>query len=113
MTDLLSSNLSAVCEDETAFGKLFSLPPESNLTMRDLQDTVCGVNLNITKLVSELEKSVPGFKDMLDAVSMLMIHTVKFLNFGTQETAIIHLKFKKEAKHEGILSKTRKWNSKQ
>ena len=74
MTDLLSSNLSAVCEDETAFGKLFSLPPESNLTMRDLQDTVCGVNLNITKLVSELEKSVPGFKDMLDAVSMLMIH---------------------------------------
>ena len=72
MTDLLTSNLSGICEDETSFGKLFSLPTDSNLTMRDLQDTVCGVNLNITKLVSELEKSVPGFKDFLEVVSMVM-----------------------------------------
>ena len=72
MTNLLSSNLSAICEDEMSFSKLFTLPPDSNLTMRDFQDTICGVNINVTKLVSELEKSVPGFKDFLAAVSNIM-----------------------------------------
>ena len=72
MTDLLSSNLTGLCEDVNLFSDLFTIPADMNLTMNDLHDTVCGVNINITKLVVELEKSMPGFKRFLNAVSMVL-----------------------------------------
>ena len=70
MTELFSSDLGSMCQDGQLFSKLFTVPADSNLTVQDLKDTVCGVNLNITKLVEELELSVPGFKDFLKAVSI-------------------------------------------
>ena len=73
MTELLSSNFASICEDKYLFAKLFTVPADLNLTIIDLQDTVCGVNLDTDKLVYELEQSISGLIEFRNAVSTVKL----------------------------------------
>ncbi|XP_060072042.1 uncharacterized protein LOC132551915 [Ylistrum balloti] len=64
LVNYLMNNLDQLCTNRSIFEGIFKVPPGNNIDLGQMYSSICGLDINITKMFEEIIQNVDGLSDV-------------------------------------------------